>query len=297
MEFPMRQLKQLSIKIMLLLNLLVGFGMPAQAQTIVETAKKWETRLDARIGVLLYEIDGDWIVSYRENELFPMSSTFKPLLCGAVLAGVDAKTQDLSDLVTYQSADLVEYSPVTSKHVETGMTVEALCKATMTVSDNTAANLLLNLLGGPAGLTEFVRSTDDEITRLDRWETALNEATPGDPRDTTTPKAILNTLEKLLFGQVLSPASSTKLQHWMMEDQLADGLIRAHAPKSWKIGDKTGAGGHGSRGIIAFIQPPDNRTYLAAIHLTESDAPFSERNDVLSDIGRAMIAEIGAHAQ
>ncbi len=275
-----------------LIAILSGPSGSAQAQTLSQTVEAWERRLDARIGVLLYETSGEWEVSHRADELFPMSSTFKPLLCGAILAGVDAGTQDLSDHVTYQPADLVDYAPVTSAQVETGMTVGALCEATMTISDNAAANLLLRRLGGPAGLTEFIRATGDDITRLDRWETALNEATPGDTRDTTTPRAILTMLDRLLFGGVLSASSADRLRQWMIEDQVADELIRAHLPDGWQIGDKTGAGGYGSRAIIAFLQTAESRTYLAAIYLTESTAPFPERNAVLSDIGRAMISEI-----
>ncbi|RBW58901.1 class A beta-lactamase [Ruegeria sp. A3M17] len=290
----MRGLRKIATILLFLITIAVGLATSAQAQTLTETVQRWERRLDARIGLLLYDPSNEWEVSYRADELFPMSSTFKPLLCGAVLAEVDAGTESLSDHVTYQSTDLVDYSPVTSKHVETGMTVGALCEATMTISDNAAANLLLRHLDGPAGLTEFLRTNGDDITRLDRWETALNEATPGDPRDTTTPRAILATLDRLLFGRALSPASSTQLRQWMIDDQVADGLIRAQVPDGWTIGDKTGAGGHGSRAIVAFLQTPGPRTYLAAIYLTESDAPLPERNAVLSDIGRAMIAEIAA---
>ncbi len=293
----MRRCRFNAVKYLFLFILLAGFGAPVQAQTLTQTVESWERQLDARIGILLFSIDGEWEVSYKADERFPMSSTFKPLLCGAILASVDEGAQSLSDHIAYEAADLVEYSPVTSKHVDAGMTVGDLCDATMTISDNTAANLLLQRLGGPAGLTEFIRATGDGITRLDRWETELNEATPGDPRDTTTPRAILATLDHLLFGEVLSPASSAQLRQWMIEDQVADGLIRAHVPDGWEIGDKTGAGGHGSRAIVAFLQSPEPRTYLAAIYMTENEAPFPERNTVLSDIGRAMIDEISARTE
>ena len=223
-----------------------------------------------------------------------MSSTFKPLLCGAVLARVDAGSESLSNQVTYRSEDLVTYSPVTEEHVDTGMNVADLCEATITISDNTAGNLLLERIGGPGGLTEFLRGTGDTTTRLDRWETALNEAVPGDPRDTTTPRAILATLEDLLFGDVLHPQSAARLQQWMIDDQVADALIRAHLPAGWQIGDKTGAGGHGSRAIIAFLRTPKEETYMAAIYLTESEAEFTVRNEAIADIGRVMIAEIQA---
>jgi len=262
------------------------------AQELETVIVNWEAQLDARIGVLLRDVSSDWQVTHRADERFAMSSTFKPLLCGAVLAQVDAGREKLSQQVTYQTSDLVPYSPVTEQHVDTGMTVAELCEATLTISDNTAANLLLRRINGPKGLTGFLRKIGDTTTRLDRLEPMLNDAVPGDLRDTTTPRAILASLEKLLFTDILQPQSALQLQQWMIDDQVAGALIRAHVPDDWQIGDKSGAGGHGSRGIIAFLRAPDGETYLAAIYLTESQANFSRRNEVIADIGRAMIARI-----
>ncbi len=262
------------------------------AQGVQETVGKWETKLDARIGVLLRDVSSDWEIAMRADERFPMSSTFKALLCGVVLAKVDTGQESLSRRVKFQKDDLVSYSPVTEKQVQTGMSVGELCKATITISDNTAANILLETMDGPKGLTDFLRSIGDDTTRLDRWETELNEGKPGDVRDTTTPRAILSTLETLLMGDVLKHESAKQLAQWMIDDQVADALIRAHLPNDWSIGDKTGAGGFGSRGIIAFLRLPDGKQYLAAIYMTENDADFSLRNKVVSDIGRAMISDI-----
>lgn len=262
------------------------------AQELETVIVNWEAQLDARIGVLLRDVSSDWQVTHRADERFAMSSTFKPLLCGAILAQVDAGREKLSQQVTYQTSDLVPYSPVTEQHVDTGMTVAELCEATLTISDNTAANLLLRRINGPKSLTGFLRKIGDTTTRLDRLEPMLNDAVPGDLRDTTTPRAILASLEKLLLTDILQPQSALQLQQWMIDDQVAGALIRAHVPDDWQIGDKSGAGGHGSRGIIAFLRAPDGETYLAAIYLTESQANFSRRNEVIADIGRAMIARI-----
>ena len=281
-----------SIRAALSAFMFVGLAGSLHAQGLQQTVSDWEARLDARIGVALRDTSSDWQISIRAHERFPMSSTFKTLLCGAVLARVDAGREDLDRRVTFSQNDLVTYSPVTENHVNTGLTVAELCEATVTLSDNTAGNLLLDTVGGPEGLTDFLRSIGDQTTRLDRWETALNEAVPEDPRDTTTPSAILTTLDALLYGSVLTHSSAAQLRQWMIDDQVADALIRAHLPEGWVIGDKTGAGGNGSRAIIAFIQPEQGVSYLAAIYLTESDADFALRNEVVSDIGRAMIAEI-----
>lgn len=275
-------------------TLIAGGTSPLAAQELQATVNAWEERLDARIGVVLRDTSSDWEITFREQERFPMSSTFKSLLCGAILARVDAGLEDLSRRISYTKKDLVTYSPITEKHLDTGLAIGRLCEATITLSDNTAANLLLGTLGGPEGLTDFLREIGDSTTRLDRWETSLNEATPEDLRDTSTPSAMLHTLERLLFGEVLKPSSATQLRQWMIDDKVADALIRAHLPDGWVIGDKTGAGGHGSRAITAFIQPENGPPYMAAIYLTESDADFKLRNQVVSEIGQAMIAEIKA---
>lgn len=282
------------VRALLSAALIAGTATPLLAQDLQATVSAWEERLDARIGVVLRDASSDWEIAMRADERFPMSSTFKSLLCGAVLARVDAGQENLDRRITYTADDLVTYSPVTEEHLDDGLTVSELCEATVTFSDNTAGNLLLEAVGGPEGLTTFLRGIGDETTRLDRWETALNEGAVGDPRDTSTPSAILNTLETLLLGDVLTPASAAQLRQWMIDDAVADTLIRAHLPDGWVIGDKTGAGGNGSRAIIAFIQPEAGVHYFAAIYITESDADFALRNQVVSEIGQAMIAEINA---
>lgn len=264
----------------------------AGSQPLTETVTAWEQRLDARVGVMLRHVGSDWERTYRDDERFPMCSTFKSLLCGAILARVDAGEEDLAHHVTYRAEDLVTYSPVTERHVGAGMSVGTLCGAAITMSDNTAANLLLKRVGGPGGLTEFLLGIGDAHSRLDRWEPALNESVPGDPRDTTTPLAMTASLERLLFGDVLSQRSASALRQWMIDARTADDLIRAHLPDGWEIGDKTGAGQNGSRAIVAFLVAPDDETYVAAIYLTETDAPMSLRNEAIAQIGKAMIAEI-----
>ena len=269
-------------------------GGAVLADPLTDKITAVEARLGGRIGVAMRDLASGQSWTYKADERFPLSSTFKALLGGAVLARVDARKEELARNISFSAEDLVSYSPVTEKHVESGMSVEALCEATITVSDNSAGNLLLKTVGGPEGLTAFLRSIGDETTRLDRWETALNEGTPGDERDTTTPNAMLDTLNTLLFGDVLSEGSRKQLADWMIADQVADGLIRASLPKGWKIGDKTGAGGHGSRSIVAVIWPPEGGPVLAAIYINGNDAAFEVRNEAIAEIGAAMVAAIEA---
>lgn len=275
-----------------MLALTVGLVSPAAADTVAEAAAEVEAELGGRVGVLLQQFGEAPAASYRADERFPMASTFKALACGAALSKVDAGEQDLETVIRYGRDDLVTYSPVTEKHVGVGMTLGDLCHATITLSDNTAGNLVLDSVGGPAGFTTFMGEIGDKVTRLDRWEPELNEALPGDPRDTTTPRAVVATLERLLLGEVLSPASRRQLEEWMIADQVADKLIRASLPKGWIIGDKTGAGERGSRSVVAIIRPPQGKPWLTGIYLTGSDANMDERNNAVATVGAAIVQTI-----
>ncbi|GAA5130990.1 class A beta-lactamase [Alloalcanivorax gelatiniphagus] len=278
--------------------LMVGLGLLVLAATaraddaVIDTVKQVENRLQARVGVAISDTDSGRRWRYQADQRFPFASTFKVLACGALLHKVDAGEEQLNRRVRYTKDDLVTYSPTTEQHVEDGMTLAALCEATITLSDNTAANLVLNAIDGPAGLTAFLRGTGDTVTRLDRYETELNEGTPGDLRDTTTPDAMLDTLYTLLFGEVLSADSRRQLLDWMKADRVADDLLRAGVPDNWTVADKTGAGGHGSRSIIAVMWPPQRGPVLAAIYLTEADASMDQRNAAIAEIGKALASAL-----
>ena len=168
------------------------------------------------------------------------------------------------------------------------MTLFELCDATMTTSDNTAANLVLQALGGPSAVTTFVRGMGDATTRLDRFETELNEASPGDARDTTTPNAMLGTLEKLVLGDVLSDDARQQLEAWMKGNTVADGLFRAAMPFDWVIADRTGAGGYGSRAITAIIWPPEQAPTVVVFYITDTEASFEARNAAIASLGEVV---------
>lgn len=266
-----------------------SFSVTAHESTL-NKVKEAETQLNARVGYAEVDLaSGKVLESYRSQERFPMMSTFKVLLCGAVLSRVDAGQEQLDRRVFYRQSDLVEYSPITVQHVKDGLTVGELCQAAITMSDNTAANLLLSSLQGPKGLTAFLRKTDDKVTRLDRWEPELNEALPGDERDTTTPEAMTQTLRKLLQGNVLSASSQRQLRDWMEADKVAGPLLRSVLPTGWFIADKTGAGDRGSRGIVAALGPDGKPSRIVVIYLTETKATMDERNKQIAGIGQALI--------
>jgi beta-lactamase class A len=278
---------------LIVMPLIIALGLCgfARADTL-SAVKQAETTLAARVGYAELDLaSGKVLNSYRQDERFPMMSTFKVLLCGAVLARVDAGQEQLNRRLTWQKADLITYSPVTEKHLADGMTVAELCDAAITLSDNTAANLLLRTLGGPQKLTDFIRKTGDETTRLDRVEPELNEALPGDVRDTTTPAAMAKTLRQLLTGDTLTAASRQQLARWMEEDKVAGPLLRSVLPAGWYIADKTGAGERGSRGIVAALGPDGTPSRIVVIYVTGSKATMDERNKAIAAIGEAVIKQ------
>ena len=253
-----------------------------------------ERRYGGRLGVAVLDTARNRLITYRGHERFPLCSTHKFLSAAFVLARVDRKEESLARRVVYAREALVSYSPVTEKHAgKGGLTVGALCEAALTLSDNTAANLLLETFGGPAGLTAHLRSLGDGITRLDRREPELNEARPGDPRDTTTPVAMLEDMHKILLGAALSPPSRHQLDAWLVACRTGGKRLRAGVPPGWRVGDKTGSGEHNATNDIAVLWPPRHAPILVTAYYTESHASEDERNAVLSEVGHLAAATIG----
>lgn len=258
--------------------------LPADAG---DALRALDARHGGRLGVAALDTGTGRTLAHRGDERFAMCSTFKLLLAAQVLAAVDTGRERLDRRLTWTTDELISWSPVLEKHDgAAGLPVQALCEATMTISDNTAANLLLSEHGGPAGLTAWLRGIGDPMTRLDRNEPALNEATPGDPRDTTTPAAMVATLQKVLLGDVLSDASRTRLTDWAIGNRTGDKRLRAGLP-GWRVGDKTGTNNVGNSNDIGILWPPGDRApVLVAAYYAESKGTPAERDAVLADVGR-----------
>lgn len=265
--------------------------LAAPADQLAAELAKIEARSKGRLGVAVLLPSGERI-QHRGEERFPMCSTFKFLAASLVLARVDAGKEHLDRAVSFSKSDLVTYSPETEKHAGGSMTIAELCKAALTLSDNTAANLLLASFGGPPAVTSFARSIGDPVTRLDRTETTLNEATPGDPRDTTTPNAMVRNLQRILLGNVLKPASRKQLTEWMLANTTGKPKFVAGLPSDWKVADKTGSGGHGSNNDIGVLYPPAGRPVLIVSYLTETEIPNDDRNAIHADVARAVAASM-----
>ena len=248
-----------------------------------------ETRIGGRIGVAALDTSNDKHLDYRAEERFPMCSTFKFLAAAAVLKRVDEKKERLDRFVPYNAKDILEYAPVTKEHLnEGGMTLGTLCEAAIEQSDNTAGNLLLNAIGGPGGLTNFVRALGDRVTRLDRIEPELNSAIPGDERDTTTPAAISSDMQRLLLGDALSEASRRKLDDWLQRNETGGSMIRAGVPKTWSVGDKTGRGANGATNDIAIMRPPGRAPILLAIYSVGSTATANDRAAAIAELTKVV---------
>ncbi|MEA3030653.1 MAG: beta-lactamase class [Sphingomonadales bacterium] len=244
-----------------------------------------------RLGVAALDTgSGRWLV-HDETSLYAMASTFKVALAGAILAEAGRGALSLDDEVPFSRADLVPYAPVIEANMERGrLPVARLCAAIVEVSDNVAANLLLARIGGPEGLTRFIRRCGDAVTRLDRTEPSLNANLPGDPRDTTSPAAMVGLLSALLFGDALHQDSRTRLAGWMEAATTGRARLRAGLPAGWRVGDKTGNGAGGAANDIAFAVPPGRRPILIACYQSGGNADLAARDAIHAAVARAVAA-------
>ena len=254
-----------------------------------------EKHLSAKVGLSILEVPTQKVWSYKGDLPVPLTSTFKTLACAKLLNDADKGQVALNTQVKVEKQLLEDYSPVLQQYTNKEVTLKDACSATMRTSDNTAANIVLKHIGGPVGLTQFIRSYGDSITHLDRYEPDLNEGKPGDERDTTTPNAMAQSLNILLFGTVLSKPSKDQLQQWMKENQVSDNLLRSVLPEGWQIADRSGAGGYGARSITAVVWPKQAKQespVIITLYITQTRASFDERNKAIARIGKAIFTTL-----
>ncbi|PKM31097.1 MAG: hypothetical protein CVV07_02745 [Gammaproteobacteria bacterium HGW-Gammaproteobacteria-11] len=272
---------------------------PEFGTALTDTVAFIEATTGGRVGVSITDLDSGLTWSHRSNERFPMASTFKAFSCAHLLALADKGEIDLDSRVQFEESDLQDYSPITQHRVGgNGMTLFELCAASTSLSDNTAANLTLQNTGGPPAFTQFMRSIGDNTTRLDRYEPDLNYVGPGEEQDTTSPASAAKSLQTLLLGNSLSNNSREQLKTWLINNEVGGPLLRASLPDGWQIADRTGAGGYGTRGIVAVIWPQGSAAtthgpVVAAVYLTGTTLTLEERNAAIADIGRALVEDLG----
>ncbi|MCJ0873893.1 class A beta-lactamase [Streptomyces sp. AP-93] len=246
---------------------------------ITSRLRELEQQHSARLGVFARNMRTGRTVAYQADERFPMCSLFKTIAAAAVLRDLDHDGEFLAKRIQYTEEYVKRsgYSPETGKaeNLETGMTVAQLCDAAICYSDNTAGNLLLRELGGPAAITRFCRSIGDGRTRLDRWEPELNSAEPWRVTDTTTPRAIGRTYARLTLGDALTPQDRERLTGWLLANTTSGDRFRAGLPADWILADKTGGGKYGGNNNAGITWPPDNAPIVMAVLTTkhEEDAP------------------------
>ncbi len=282
--------------------ILAGLGVmagrapiPALAAAPGEPAfRQIEAGLGGRVGVAALDTGSGKSFAWRANERFAMCSSFKWVLAAAILARVERGELALDQILPYSASALLNHSPVTGAHLrEGGMRIGDLCAAAVEESDNGAANLLLKRVGGQAGYTRFLRGLGDAVTRLDRNEPSLNDNLPGDPRDTTTPDAMVRTMRRVLVDNALKAASREKLLEWMRKSRTGANRLRAGIPANWTEGDKTGTGARGATVDNAILWPPGRPPILVAAYLSGSDKPLAMLEAAHAEIGRMTAAAFG----
>lgn len=285
----------------------VGFAAPTNAnpgsprvQAQVQTRlRDLEAASQGRLGVYILDTASGHGYGYRADERFMLLSSFKLLACALVLHRVDAGQESLQRRIPYTEQDLIIWSPVTEQHADgAGMTLAELCEATITTSDNTAANLILSSVGGPAALTAYARALGDSVTRLDRFEPELNSKVGDEPWDTTSPRAIVATMNRVLLGDALSAASRDRLNHWLLGNTTGGNRLKAGLPADWTIGDKTGTN-RTDANDIGVIRPPGRAPLLVAAYLADSAASAPLKDATIAAVGRLVrditgVSEIAA---
>jgi beta-lactamase class A len=282
-----------------LASLGASIAMPqGQAQTTAQTGlgrqiSKLEGEIGGHIGLAVLDIRDGGRLLHRADERFAMCSTFKLMLAAAVLTRVDSNALRLDQPVSYSRSELLPNSPVTEARVGAGaLPLETMLQAMVERSDNTAANQLLTLIGGPRDYTAYLRGIGDPTTRLDRMEPELNSNLPGDERDTTTPNAMLEDMQRVLLGEVLSRGSRERLLQWMRDCKTGRERLRARLPAGWEAGDKTGTGSRGAVNDLAILFPPKRQPLLVACYTTGSRAPVERLNRAHAQIGALVATEM-----
>jgi beta-lactamase class A len=266
---------------------------PDRFAALRRTIGQIERSAGGPIGIALLDTHTGQRFRHRANERRPLCSTFKLLLAARLLWGADKGEWAMGERLAVTRADMLFNAPFTEQRIGGSASLLELAEAMTVVSDNPAANLGLARAGGPAALTRWLREIGDQTTRLDRNEPEMNNETPGDPRDTTTPAAMLATSRALVDGRILSPAARQTLFGWMQASRTADTMIRAALPPGWQEANKTGAGSWHARNIVSVITPPGRKPIWVAAYLFAARSELTERNRQFVPLGRAIVDSVG----
>jgi beta-lactamase class A len=279
---------------MVALSLAAALASPARAASAERTLKEIHKRIGGRLGVHVLDSQSGKRIAYDDGSRYAMASTFKLPLAAALLWQVDHGAFKLTHTLAIRNEDLKPNSPVVEAKLKAGatqMNITELCSAVIVNSDNAAANILLAGIGGPAAFTQFMRSLGDTNTRLDRTETELNSNVPGDPRDTTTPRAMVDALLRIFTQDVLSLTSRAMLIDWLAAASSGLDRVRAGVPRSWPAGDKTGTGANGAVNDLCLLYPPGRRPIFVAVYMSESTLDVKTLSAAHAEIGGIIARE------
>lgn len=272
---------------------LMTLSVAALADSFTDQLSDMERAAGGRFGVAVTNAQGDVLLGYRATEKFALCSTFKLPLAGLMLKRIDLGKERADRHLPYATTEVLDYAPVAKRYLHSGyLTVAEANRASVQLSDNTAANLLLASVGGPAALTQFLRQLGDKSSRLDRTEPTLNTNLPDDPRDTTSPQAMAQTIAKLVFAEVLKPASKQRLQRLLIGNTTGASAIRAGLPDTWLVGDKTGSCERGGRNDVAFVVPPSTPAFVLTVYTNLPTLAPSQRNAVIADVAALVVREL-----
>ncbi len=249
-----------------------------------------EAGLGGRLGFHALDTGSGRELAGRADERFAMCSTFKATLAAAVLGRIDRGEIDRGEVLRFDPAGLLPTSPVTARS-EGAIAMLAACEAVVSYSDNTAANLLLERIGGPPALTEYFRGLGDQVSRLDRYELELNANVAGDPRDTTTPRAMARTIGRLVLGDVLDPTSRDLLTGWMLNEQNGKARVRAGLPATWRVANKPGTSNNGATNDIAVAWPPGGAPIVLAVFVNAPETDGAARQRAIAQVAQLVARE------
>jgi beta-lactamase class A len=277
------------------LVLIFSSALNANAQnfSVMDKLKALESNTEGRVGVFAVNTANDYVIEYRADESFPTGCTSKVMGVSAVLRKSMSDPALLLTNIKYSEEDLEAWSPITEKYVSIGMTIQDLCAASISLSDNTAMNLLLKIIGGVQGMNDFARSIGDLSFRQDNdWPAEAFSGGVKNLNDSSNPKSMVESLRKLTLGEVLDGAQRDFLTTWLINTQTGTHRIRAAIPDCWTIGDKTGTGAvYGSTNDLAIVWPSDHAPILIGIYYTTNNEHAKKREDVVADAARIVIDE------
>jgi beta-lactamase class A len=286
----MKLLKRISpfvLTVFLFSNAFAGEDKPNTIMNSVsQKIHQVEIKNHVEIGLSAIETCNNTQINYHANNRFPMDSTSKLMTVAAILKKSESNPLLLNQKIFFTMNDVKKsgYAPITVKHIQSGMTVSDLCAVALEYSDNAAVNQLMKILGGPVSVTQFARSIGDEKYLLVRWEPALNSAIPSDKRDTTTPLAMANSVQKLVLGDALNHSQRKLIQNWLTHCKTGNNRIRSGVPKNAIVADKTGTGGYGSIGDVGVVWRKDASPVVLGIYVRNNQKNAHTSDKVIAQV-------------